>query len=314
MPGCSPSSRPSTDSQECDGATQSCPYAGRLTTLVVVGGARRDGVNGPNRWATVRSTQIITIEATTEPNTQQVWSSLQWSGDSGEAVPGHPNQRMLSRSSSTILRPSVSLAGVTKSVEIWVLAATIEIKSSGQVPNNAAPFQSLFGKPSQALGIITEESMTGTVYSGDQYVLNMGVRGKIVAIATISPPGVHDVVKSGWTFRRERWTKHWLDGKPGDQTTPGWVDDTSGPDFLRLTPDADDRIYDTDGPDIRWGAKSYEIHHNFRERVEWQSELCSDYGYWNFRALWKANKDQGKQIVLKSVGPGQVTPPKEPSK
>lgn len=315
LAGCSSPSDPATDpAQECDEATQPCPYAGQLTNLTVLEGARQDGVAGPDRWATVKhATDKVVIEATTEPNTQQVWARLQWSGDTGEAVQGHPNRRRLSRANSRVLRPSVSLAGTNNSVEIWVLGATIEIKSRGRVPSNAAPFTSLFGDANQELGPQLEESLSGNVYPGDRYVQNMGARGKIVAIAALTPSGVHNVVTSGWTFRRERETRQWNNGQPGDQTTTGWEDDTSNPDFLRLTPDANDRIYDTDGPDIRWGTSSYEIYHNFRQWVEWHSESCSDYGYWHFRARWRANPNQSQQIILNEVGPGQRTLPTNPA-
>lgn len=314
--GCSSPSKPSSEpAQDCDGTTQSCPYAGRITNLTVVEGARQDDVVGPDRWATVkRSGESVVIEATTEPNTPQVWSRLTWSGDAGEAVPGQQNRRRLSRADSRVLRPTASLAGVTRSIEIWVVAATIEIKASGQVPPNAAQFQSLFGPASQDLGPTTYESMIGNVYPGDTYVLNMGARGKIVAIATLTPAGVHDVVKSGWTFRRERWTAQWENGRLGSQTTTDWTDDTSNAAFLRLNPDSGDRIYDTDGPDIRWGTSSYEIYHNFRQIVQWHSEPCSAPGFWFFRALWRANKIQSKQIVLNEVGPGQKPLPTSPAK
>lgn len=268
---------------------------------------------GQDRWATVQhGTEHVVIEATTEPNTQQTWARLQWSGDSGEAVTGHLNRRKLSRSNSVALRPVVSLDSDSDSVEIWVLAANIEIRTSGEVPPNAAPFNSLFGRASQQLGIETYESLTGTVYPGDRYVQNMGTRGKIVVIATLSPPGVHNVVSSGWVFRRERWTRQWSNGREGDQSSSGWTDDTSNAEFLRLAPDDNDRIYDTDGPDIRWGSRSYEIYHNFRQWIEWRSERCSDYRCWHFRAQWQAHSNQSQQIVLSEVGLGQRQLPTRP--
>jgi hypothetical protein len=313
--GCSsPSDVKTQPASSCDDPTQPCPRAERLTNLTVIEGASVDGVVGPNRWATARHpTNKVVIEATTEPNTAAVWSRLQWSGDAGEAVPGAPNRRQLPRAASIVLRPAVALAGDQKSIEIWVVAATIEIRSSGTAPANAAQFQSLFGPPSQALGPVTSEGMTGHVYPGDRYIQNMHTRGKIVAIATLTPTGVHDVVTSGWTFRRERFTKNWVDGRPAEQMTTDWTDDTSKPDFLRLTPDAADKIYDTDGPDIRWGDRSYEIYHSFRERVEWHSDRCSDYGPWHFHAAWRANVDQSRQILFNRVGPGNPQLPTKPA-
>jgi hypothetical protein len=134
--------------------------------------------------------KAIAIEATTELNTQKVWTRLQWSGDSGEAVPGHPNRRRLSRSNSMVLRPAVSLDGNTESVEIWVLAATIEIRSRGRVTPNSAPFDAgiMPGTDSGPdLGPVVYEGFPGQVYPGNQYIRNMGARGKIVAVAALTP-------------------------------------------------------------------------------------------------------------------------------
>lgn len=318
LAGCSSPTDPATEpARECDEAVQPCPRAERLTNLTVLEGARQDGVEGQDRWATVKhATEAVVIEATTEPNTRQVWEHLRWSGDAGEAVSGHPNRRQLSRSNSTVLRPAVSLAGTTESVEIWVLAATIEIMSRDRVPPNAVPFHS-YGPVDQGLGPdlgpVTYVGLTGNMYPGDRYVLDMGARGKIVAVATLTPSGVHNVVTSGYTFRRERWTAQWANGRPGNQTTTGWVDDSSLPALLRLTPDANDRIYDTDGPNINSSTSSYEIYHNFRQRVEWHSERCSDYGPWYFRARWRAHPNQSQQIILNEVGSGQRPLPENPA-
>ena len=315
LTGCSTPTDPNAGdgSAKCDDPAHPCPPAERLTALTVVSGASQSGVVGATRWATARHpTNKIVIEATTEPNTPAVWAHLQWSGD-GDPVPGAANRRQLSRATSAVLRPAVTLAGNRQSVEIWVVAATIEIRASGTTPTNAAQFQAVFGAPSQTLGPVTEESITGHIYPGDQYVQNMDARGKIVAIATLTPAGVHDVVTGGWTFRRERLSRNWLDGQSGNQTTTDWTDDTSKTEFLRLTPDAADKIYDTDGPDIRWGNTSYEIYHNFRERVEWQSERCSDYGLWYFQAGWRASVEQRRQIVFNRVGPGNLQLPTRPA-
>lgn len=321
LSGCSSPSDPATDpAQECNEATQPCPYTGQLANLAVLEGARQDGVAGPEKWATVKhATDKVVIEATTEPNTQQVWARLQWSGDAGEAVPGHPNRRRLSRANSRVLRPAVSLAGTNNSVEIWVLGTKIEIKSRGRAPLNAAPFKVMDHPLASVrdlgpkLGTMRLEGFTDSIYPGGKFVKNIDVRGKIVAIATLTPPGVHKVVTSGWTFHRERETQQWNDGYRGDETTTGWDDDTSHPDFLRLTPDANDRIYDTDAPNIRWGESSYEIYHNFRQWVEWHSERCSDYGYWHFRVRWRAHLDQNQQIILDEIGSGQRKLPTNPA-
>ena len=320
LAGCSSPSDPRTEPQRCDSETQACPLAERLTALNVVGGATQSDVVQPsgasNRWAAVKSSSgFVEIEAATEPNIRAVWQRLQWSGDAGQAVAGAENRRRLPRSSSQVLRPTATLHGNSKVLEVWILGATIEILTTGSTPANAAPFVNLAGQPypDQRLGPVTSEGMTGTVYPGNRYVLNMHTRGRMVAVATLTPAGVNRVVASGWAFRRERFTKQWASGHDGDQTTTGWIDDTSHAENVRLVPDANDKIYDTDGPDIRWGQRSYEIYHNFRQWVEWHSERCSDYGNWHFRAQWQANPDQARQIRLSDVGPAHVALPERPA-
>lgn len=190
LAGCSSPSEPEREpARECDDPTQPCPHAERLVELTVVDGARRDGVVGQDRWAAVRhESETVVVEATTDPDTRAVWERLQWSGSAGEAVTGHPNRRRLSRATSTVLRPVVSLAGDRESVEIWVLAATIEIRSTGTVPPNAAPFD--WPGATQDLGPTTSESLVGNEYPGGRYVPNMGARGKIVAVATLDRKSV----------------------------------------------------------------------------------------------------------------------------
>jgi hypothetical protein len=91
--------------------------------------------------------------------------------------------------------------------------------------------------------------------------------------------------------------------------TKTWVDDTSSPTYLRLTPDDQDKIYDLDEPDLRFGRFSTVTYNNFREYVEWNGEICSDFAPWHWNARWRAKADPAKQIELNSCDTGNPALP-----
>ena len=63
-----------------------------------------------------------------------------------------------------------------------------------------------------------------------------------------------------------------MDGKrdTGKKAFIPWTPDNSQPKLLTLDPGPDDRLYDTDGPDLPGGAaRTSETYNNFRQWVEW---------------------------------------------
>jgi len=87
-----------------DDPVEPCPNKPKpkLVRLTVIQNATQTHVTGAKNWATVKkSTDDVIVEATTTPNNnEEEWKQINWSGDSGTAVPGKPNQRKLSRSTS----------------------------------------------------------------------------------------------------------------------------------------------------------------------------------------------------------------------
>ena len=91
----------------------------------------------------------------------------------------------------------------------------------------------------------------------------------------------------------------WADGekfKPGnsrgDRWNTGWVDDTSNASNLRLVPDENDKICDSDAPNIDAGfaEKTFETYNNFLQWVEWNGERASNEAPWHWQARWKKTK------------------------
>ena len=268
--------------------------------------ATQTNVTGAKNWATVKkTTDEVIVEATTTPNTEACWNQINWSGDSGSAVPGHPNQRKLSRDTSKKYHVEAELGGVRDHVDIWILWATVTNLATGTTPANAVQYGARYDGT---------ENLGARSYDGNKKAV-----GKVVPVATITPAGVHSVVKSGWAFRRNRWSHDWADGrkyKPPDFSVDywntGWVDDTSSPSLQKLTPDDDDKIYDRDAPSIEAaGMNDYETYNNFEEWVEWNGftadEACSDKAGWYWQGRWQ--KSASPQVTLKDVGTGSITLP-----
>lgn len=271
----------------------------KLVSITIVQNATQTNVTGPKNWATVKkSTDDVIVEATTNPNTPDAWNQINWSGDSGTAVPGKPNQRKLSRATSKKYHVEAELGGVTDHVDVWVIWATVTILTSGTTPANAVQFGSRYDQT---------EKLGAKAYDNGKKAV-----GKVVPVAQITPKGVHNVVKSGWGFKREMKGHVWVDGvrltsDPRFWTT-NWVDDTSDIAFQNLIPDADDKIYDRDAPNIAgFGTTDSEIYYNFRQWVEWNNERCSDNASWYWKGRWK--KSANPQVTLKEVDTGNITLP-----
>jgi hypothetical protein len=268
----------------------------------VISGATQQNVKGAKNWAAVKQSGHVVVEATTDPNTAACWSQIVWSGDTGSPVAGHPNRRQLPRNSSAVLDVHASLGGVSDELSVWIVWGTVQILASGKRPKNAqAHPPKPLGDGSDNLGAIEYDGFT-----------QRQVAGKIVAVATIQPKGIHNIIQAGWVLRRERWTHDWVDGarsKPGNKRdnywNTDWVDDTlTG--MSVLTPDLDDKVYDTDAPNLASAVKDFETYNNFRQWLEWNGARASDEGLWYFQARWRNN-----QVTMKDVGTGKIKLPEK---
>lgn len=296
---------PKEDSGAATPAKCTTAECAKLVRITVVRNATQTNVTGGKNWATVKkATDDIVVEATTEPNTEDAWKAINWSGDSGS--PGDKaNQRKLSRAVSKKLHLEAELGGIKDDLDVWVLWASITIMTSGQVPANSAKFGG-DADGTENLGAVVYDS----IFSREDGTHYQSASGKVALYAVITPKGVGKIIPSGWSLKRERWGHDWADGKkrnPGNTHSSfwntDWVDDTSVPANLRLTPDADDKLYDIDGPNIRPGlgqTKTYETYNNFRQWIEWNSETCSVKAEWYFRARWQETAKPN--VTLKDLG------------
>ena len=289
--------------------------AAKLVNLIVTGASQKN-VTGSKNWAVVKnSTGSVTVEATTAPrNSADEWKQLVWSGDKGETA-GRLNGRKFSLATSKVLHVEVSLGGVSQAVDIWILWATVDILTTNSRPAGAAPFDPGSRDDSETLGPVTYVSLSSSVIDEKAgiFVSNMGASGKVAPVATLSPKGVNAVVSAGWTIERQVDTREWFDGVAAGRTTKSWTPDTSKPGYLRLKPDKNDKIYDLDAPDIRWGQQSSETYNNFQQWATWNGTRCSDYTPWFWQARWHVDRDMTKQITLNEVQPAKnLTLPSKP--
>ena len=178
--------------------------------------------------------------------------------------------------------------GSSAELDVWILLATVTIQMTGTTPPNAAQFSSRYDRT---------ENLGAVSYDGGAKAV-----GKVVAIGQLSPPGVHDVVKAGWNIKRDKWSHKFKDGL-ASVFEINWNGDPSPPMFLKLIPDVDDRIYDSDAPSIGFVvyASCGEVYTNFRQWVEWNGEVTvMQFAFWS----WKAKKKVGampEEVILKEV-------------
>lgn len=313
LTGCdSPTKGEDAGTPACDPTVSQCTPTFKLVGITVIRNAKPTG--SAKSWAAVKkATDEVIVEATTSPNTEACWKSINWSGDSGS--PGdQPNQRKLSRAASKQLHVGAELGGVQDSLDVWVLWAGITILTSGKTPANSAQFGG-DADGTENLGAVVYDSF----FSREDGTRYQSVSGKVAVFATITPKGAGQVIQTGWSLKRERWGHDWADGKKVKEGNArhaywntDWVDDTSLPANLRLTPDAGDKIYDIDGPNVRFGlgqTKNYQTYNNFRQFVEWNGERCSEETGWYFRARWR---ESSPCITYKDLGLGSKPLPDAP--
>jgi hypothetical protein len=280
-----------------------------LRDLSVIDGATQRNVSDLNSWATTRKRRsYIVVEATTAPeNNAAEWKKIKWSG-AGQPVPGQPNQRRLSRAESVKLTVTATLNESAQSIDIWVMWAQLSVLTGGMRPANAAPFDDGLRDGTQKLGAVTYPTIGQREVGPGVGVGLMTASGKVAVVGEISPPGVGNVVKSGWAIERQVKAREWRDGfkvKAEKNWTDDWAPDTSLPKYLRLEPDDAGRIYDLDAPGLGSGETTFETYNNFRQWVTWNDEKCSDYAPWHWWSRWHLAEPSEKQVTLQDLGAGR---------
>lgn len=179
--------------------------------------------------------------------------------------------------------------------------ATIKVISSGnKSAGNDKSFPS--GHGGDKLGPLNDEVDGITVAEAT---------GKVEIEGTLSA----GVAAAGLDIKREIIFKDFSNGSLSDSSAGR--DDTSFASFKDLTPDANQKIYDIDGPTV--GNKfrvnhTKETYNNFTQWVTQNGTQVSDKVTWHYQArvdddLDAASKPRNKDTELNDVGSGHITIP-----
>ncbi|MGH7976328.1 MAG: hypothetical protein ACREC8_06665, partial [Limisphaerales bacterium] len=138
------------------------------------------------------------------------------------------------------------------------------------------------------------------------------VAGKICAVATITPTGIHSVITNGWDFFQKKGTETFVDGAIYPAWSfPPWTDDGPTNEFKTQIPDSNEKLYTIDGPSMSAGnfgaTNSVEMYKNFYDYITWNSQICCDTNdFWHFQGKWT---NQIPQFNSLDVGTGTITLP-----
>jgi hypothetical protein len=282
-----------------------CEPTCRLVSLTVIRNATQTNVTGAKNWACVRrATDDVIVQATTTPDNEACWRRINWSGDTGSDVPGHPNQRRLSRAAARHYHVEAELGGVRDHVDVWVLWAdlvvTIGTTDTIDTGNDASGLAAGHNWPAMLgggnrLGPMTSEG-TALTYA---YTV-----GKMQARATLTPPGIEDVVRRSWHMKRRVDVKAWDNGV--SSFSQMGRPDVSAPAFVDEDPKSGTstrEIYDVDAPGCSIGMPGTSINHtaevydNFTQfvTVTLDAEVqCSDDRLWSYTAWVDVDRASGK--------------------
>jgi len=244
------------------------------------------------------------VEAETQPNNNaDEWTQITWKG--GERISKMPNQRLVKRSDAGRFEIEATLGGTTATATLLIVWADLQILTSGTRPALAKPWSSgaLFSGPDKC-----------GAFEVDSFTMTKNARGQIVASAALQPSGLGQLLNQlnkndKWNLRRQLTAHDYVDGAKAvhKKSFINWIDDDSMALMKMLNPSTNDKLFDTDGPDLPTGIKSAETYNNFRQWVEFDGIPCSNYAFWYFQARWKA-----QTVTLNDVGSGTMKLPDKP--
>lgn len=273
-----------------------------LERLTVAEGATQDNVEGEKNWAAPRAFGDAVVEAVLSPDVAGAADLISWSA----GTPGTTNKtRRISKESSARIPVEARVGTSSDEIVLWVLAASLEYRlGSGETPS-AGNDKSFPSNRPQVLGPLTDE---------DDGITFAEATGHIEIVATLKPPGVNEVVRSGWEIRRWKTIVTCVNGTRVFEEG----DDTSDPAFTDLIPDTDERIYDLDRPTIGAGLSvihTQERYLSFYQWVEWNGDRSlSGIRNWHFRAVVDDDLDPGNRprnddTLLLDFGEGSIVVP-----
>ena len=139
-------------------------------------------------------------------------------------------------------------------------------------------------------------------YEVQSFSMGKNARGQIVAIAKLLPSGVGKIIDAAkkhtlFSIRRQLTAHDYVDGAPNKhkKSFGDWLDDTLLA-MQVLTSVSNDELYETDAPDLPVATQTAETYNNFRQWLEWDGQLCSNYAYWYFQARRKDRRLRSRML------------------
>ena len=257
-------------------------------------------VHGPNAVPGMSPRGDCIVQIGTLPrNNAAEWKHIAWSG--GQPIPGKPNQRRISRGATMRNDIEASVGNSRRKLTLWILWADIKVLTKGPRPAIAKRWSE---------GVPFPGPDKCGAFEVDSFSMGKNARGQVVAVGQLLPSGIGKILVAKHTLfkiRRQVTAHDFADGKRNKhkKSFVKWAEDTLL--SMQVLDVRNDRLYDTDAPDLPTGLRTAETYNNFRQWVEWEGKPCSNYTYWYFQARW-----MNKQVTLKDVGQGTINLPSDP--
>ncbi len=262
---------------------------------------------GGNDYAAVKAASgSVIVQATVCPNVAAAASVVTWTG--GDAVPGYPLQRSVSKSTSAKTTVTASYGSSSTNCNVWIVWATVSIQTSG---SNPSPLSFPTNFPGNQLGV----QYYYWTFNGNDVAISTNINsanlaiGKVCGVGTITPPGIHGVITNGWSFVQYKMPHLFANGAPYQgYYSDDWSIDPFSSKYVSLIPTDEDKIYFVDGPPVgKYASDSFEFYCNFYSYVTWNSEVCSSNSFWHYQGRWKV--DGTPPISAVDLGTGIINLP-----
>src|SRR6266700_3440451 len=161
----------------------------KLVSLSVTGASQKN-VTGTDVWAAAqkKSAQVIIAVTTGPKNSGDEWKLIKWTG--GTPVKGRPNQCAVDRDAPGKVTVKVEYGETARTIDIWIVSASIEILTDGPRPKGAAPRNAAMRDRTEKLGAVTfptgfqngiDDSIAADDPDPKHFVFSTGASGKIIA-------------------------------------------------------------------------------------------------------------------------------------
>jgi hypothetical protein len=252
-------------------------YVVALDKLTVSDGATQSHFTGQKNWGTVRKPGKVTLLAQISPETDGAADLIVWTGATPDPSDNHKATVPRATPAHTSVKAEVGTTSDT--AEIWVMLATLMLKTGGQLDGNdhvELPLRLSFPN----LGAMTDEKDYASGFTVGE------AAGQVEMVGTLSPSGLGQVLTkgdSGWKFSQRLASGGCKDG--GVFAPQNNANDDPTDNHQQTDPDASDHIFFIDAPTI---GLAFQIQHNeeiydqFGAQATWNGDPASQPLFWYF--------------------------------